>query len=182
MLHLDFKKKGSYGYFMKNVLPTMNLVNVRSLKFHETKKIRHFFSIYSLSSFLQLRLLSLDPMFSFNNNSFTFYNQLSSLKNLQSLEMMFLGIAGPGNCIEEKEFIIRSIFNQDYCPLLENFSISTCGMQRWKVKIPSLIPTTKTTNIKYLSIDSLTFNDLIKLLPALQNVKAFCLDYQLYYK
>jgi hypothetical protein len=47
--------------------------------------------------------------------------------------------------------------------------------------ILSLITTTKTTNIQYLSIDSLTFNDLIKLLPALQNVKSFCLQNQLYY-
>jgi hypothetical protein len=35
------------------------------------------------------------------------------------------------------------------------------------------------TNIKYLSMDSLTLNDLIKLLPALQNVKIFCLDNKL---
>ena len=45
--------------------------------------------------------------------------------------------------------------------------------------IPLLIPTTKTTNIKYLSIDSLTFNDLIKLLPALQNVKSFDIVFEL---
>jgi hypothetical protein len=41
--------------------------------------------------------------------------------------------------------------------------------------------TDKTTNIKRLLIDSVTFNDFVKLLPALQNVQSFCTDYQLYY-
>jgi hypothetical protein len=180
-LHLDFKKKDNYGYFVKNILPSMNVTNVRSLKLQETNEIRHFFSIYSFNSLIQLRLLSITFMYSFNDNSFTFWNQLSSLKYLRSLEIMFWGNSEPDNCIEEKEFIIRSIFNNDYCPLLKSFTISTPGRQRGMPTIPSLITTTKTTYIQYLSIDSLTFNDLIKLLPALQNVKLFCLQNQLYY-
>jgi hypothetical protein len=27
-LHLDFKKKDNYGYFVKNILPSMNVTNV----------------------------------------------------------------------------------------------------------------------------------------------------------
>ncbi len=131
---------------------------------------------------VQLRLLSLTFMYSSNANSFTFWNKLSSLKYLRSLEIIFWGIAMPSNCIEEKEFIICSIFNKDYCSLLKTFIISTCGTQRRLPTIPSLITTTKATKIKYLSIDSLTFNDLIKLLPALQNVQSFRIHYQLCYK
>jgi hypothetical protein len=149
-LHLDFNKKGSYGYFMKNVLPTMNVVNIRSLKFHKANAIHHFFSIYSLNSLVQLRLLSLDFMYSFNDNSFTFWHQLLSLKYLRSLKIIFWGITAPNNCIEEKEFIIRSIFNKDYCPLLKSFNINTSGSHRWNVTIPSLIPTTKATSIECL--------------------------------
>lgn len=178
MLYFNFKKKGNYGYFVKKILPTMNVVNVRSLKFQEANEIQDFFSIYSLNSLVQLRLLSLTFMYSFNDNSFTFWNQLSSLKYLRSLKIMFWGMR-PGNCVEEKQFIIRSIFNKDSCPLLESFSINTCGTEKGTPTIPSLIPTTKTTNIKHLLLDRLTFNDLIKLLPALQNVKSFCIDYKL---
>src|SRR5437879_6237139 len=83
--NLNFQKICIYGYFMKNILPTMNVVNVRSLKLHKANEIRHFFSIYSLNSLIQLRLLSLTFMYSFNDNSFTFWNQLSSLKYLRSL-------------------------------------------------------------------------------------------------
>lgn len=179
-LHLNFKKKGNYGYFVEKVLPTMNVGNVRSLKFQDANEIRHFFSIYSLNSLVQLRLLSLNFMYSFNDNSFTFWKQLSSLKYLRSLKIMFWGMNRPDNCVEEKQFIIRSIFNKDYCPLLESFSIDTCGTQHGPPTIPSLIPTTKTTNIKHLLLDILTFNDFIKLLPVLQNVKSFCIDYILY--
>ena len=64
-------------------------------------------------------------MYSFNDNSFTFWNQLSSLKYLQSLKIIFWGNhVGPDNIIEEKEFIIRSIFNKDYCPLLKSLTIN----------------------------------------------------------
>ncbi|CAF1490519.1 unnamed protein product [Rotaria sp. Silwood1] len=58
-------------------------------------------------------------------------------------------------------------------------SLNTCGTQQGTSTITSLITTTKTTNIQHVSIDQLTFNDLIKLLPALQNVKSFCTDYLL---
>ncbi|CAF3698267.1 unnamed protein product [Rotaria sp. Silwood1] len=118
-------------------------------------------------------------MYSFNDNLFTFWNQLSSLKYLQSLEIIFCGFSEVGNCVEEKKYIIHSIFNKDYCPSLKSFIISTCGTQQGTSTITSLITTTKTTNIQHVSIDQLTFNDLIKLLPALQNVKSFCTDYLL---
>ncbi|CAF2234532.1 unnamed protein product [Rotaria magnacalcarata] len=181
MLHLNFQKQGNYDYCMKNFLPSINAANIRSLKLEKSNEIKHFFSIYSLNSLIQLRLLSLTFMNSFNDNSFQFWNQLSSLKYLQSLKIMFRGYSGCGYCIEEKEYIIRSIFNKDFCPLLKSFIIEACSRRSWKSTIPSLITTTKATNIQHVSIDSLAFIDLIKLLPALQNVKSFCSDHELSY-
>ncbi|UJR38744.1 hypothetical protein I4U23_031409 [Adineta vaga] len=181
MLHLDFAKHENYDYYMKNILPSINGANIRSLKLQNFNEIKHFFSIYSLNSLIQLRLLSLTFMNSFNDNSFQFWNQLSSLKYLQSLKIMFRGYSGCGYCIEEKEYIIRSIFNKDFCPLLRSFSIEACSRRSWKSTIPSLIPTTKATHMEYMSIDSLAFIDLIKLLPALQNIKSFRSDHELTY-
>ena len=43
ILYLNFKKKGSYGYFMKNILPSMDVSNVQSLKFQKANAIHHFF-------------------------------------------------------------------------------------------------------------------------------------------
>jgi hypothetical protein len=120
-------------------------------------------------------------MYSFNDNSFPFWNQLSSLKYLQSLKIIFRGNhVEPNNIIQEKEFIIRSIFNKDYCPLLKSLTINIDGTQSGMSLIPSLIPTTKVTNIKYLSLDSLTLHDFVKLHPALQNVKSLYIDYELF--
>ncbi len=101
-LHLDFRTQCSYGYFMKNILPTMNVVNVRSLKLRKSDHTRHFFSTYSLNSLVQVRLLSLNSMYSFNDYSFTFWKQLSSLKFLRSLKIMFWYNYGPENSIEKK--------------------------------------------------------------------------------
>ncbi|CAF1018497.1 unnamed protein product [Adineta steineri] len=181
-LHINFEKKGNHScfFFMKNILPTMNVSNIQSVKLGNYDVIKDFFSIYSLGSLVQLRLLSLPYMYSFNDNSFAFWNQLASLKHLKSLELMLCGGFGHDNCIDEKEFIILSVFNKDFCPLLKRFTIGTPGRMRY-TSIPSLITTTNTTNIEYMSLGSLTFNDLIKLLPALQNVKSFCIDYQLYH-
>ncbi|CAF3892858.1 unnamed protein product [Rotaria sp. Silwood1] len=178
-LYFNFKKKGTYGYFMKTILQSMKAINVRSLNFMNLNEIRHFFSNFSLDSLIRLRSLSLNFMYSFNDNSFTFWNQLSSLKHLQVLKIMSWDFSIRSNCVEEKKYIIYSIFNKGYCPLLKCFVISTGGVQQGTHTIPLLIPTTKTTNIQYLSIDALTFNDLMKLLPALQKVKLFCVDYQL---
>ncbi|CAF1302913.1 unnamed protein product [Didymodactylos carnosus] len=181
ILHIDFKNGDDYSYFEKNILLSVkNIANVRSLKLRRTNEIKHFFLIYSLSSFTQLRLLSLTLKYSFNDKLFRFWNQLSSLKNLRRLEIKFWGITGPNNCIQEKEYIIRSIFNKDYCPLLESLIISTCGRQKQIPTIPLLIRTSRSTNLKRLFIDSLTFNDLIKLFPALANLQTCCIDYKLY--
>ncbi|CAF3662063.1 unnamed protein product [Rotaria sordida] len=181
ILYLNFTKQGTYRYFVKNILTLMNVVNVRSLKFNKSNEIRHFFSKISLNSLVQLRVLSLDFMYSFDGNSFTFWKQLSSLKYLQSLKIIFWASSGSVNCCDEKKYIIRSIFNNNYCPSLKSFMITTGGIQQGRLTIPSLISTTTTTNIQNLSINSLTFNDLIKLLPAMQNVKSFCIDYDLRY-
>ncbi|CAF3696075.1 unnamed protein product [Rotaria sordida] len=181
ILYLNFTKQGTYRYFVKNILILMNVVNVRSLKFNKSNEIRHFFSKISLNSLVQLRVLSLDFMYSFDDNSFTFWKQLSSLKYLQSLKIIFWASSGSVNCCDEKKYIIRSIFNNNYCPSLKSFIITTGGIQQGRLTIPSLISTTTTTNIQNLSINSLTFNDLIKLLPAMQNVKSFRIDYNLKY-
>ena len=85
-LYLNFEKKGKYDYFMKNILPSMNVPNVRSLNLQEANATKHFFSNYSLNSMIQLRVLVLDSMFSFKDNSFIFWNQLSSLKYLKILK------------------------------------------------------------------------------------------------
>ncbi|CAF4870209.1 unnamed protein product, partial [Rotaria socialis] len=132
-------KQGTHNYFMKNILPSMNVDNARSLKFRE-------------------------------NNEY-----------LQSLEIIYWGNMGPSNCVNEKKFIIRAIFNNDCYPLLKFFIISTTGSDQGGYTIPSLMATTKTTNIQNLSVDTLTFDDLFKLLPAMQNVKSFRIDYKLCY-
>ncbi|CAF1297354.1 unnamed protein product [Rotaria magnacalcarata] len=181
VLYLNFGKQGTYNYFMRNILPAMNVDNVRSLKFRENNEIKHFFSNISLNSLAQLRLLSFGQMYCFNNNFLIFWNQLSSLKYLQSLEIIYWGNVGPSNCVNEKKFIIRSIFNNDCCPLLKSFIISTTGSHQGGYTLPSLMATTKTTNIQNLSLDTLTFDDLIKLLHAMQNVKSFRIDYELCY-
>ena len=53
-LHFDFKKTGNYTYFIKNILSTINIINVRSLKLSQINKTQHFFSIYSLDSMINL--------------------------------------------------------------------------------------------------------------------------------
>ncbi|CAF5135177.1 unnamed protein product, partial [Rotaria sp. Silwood1] len=47
-LYFNFKKKGTYGYFMKTILQSMKAINVRSLNFMNLNEIRHFFSNFSL--------------------------------------------------------------------------------------------------------------------------------------
>jgi hypothetical protein len=181
-LHLNLERKGKYDDFMKNILPFVDIGNIRSLKLRKQNRIKHFFSISSLHSLVQLRLLSLEYMYSLNDNLMTFWNQLSSLKYLRSLKVIFGSKFRPNNHLEEKEFIIRSIFNQDFCPLLNCLIIKNNGNDKLNTElpIPSLIQTSQTTNIKHFSIDCLTFLDLIKLLPALQKTKSFCIDSELF--
>ncbi|CAF0927527.1 unnamed protein product [Adineta steineri] len=177
-LHFNFEKTGNYDYFLKNIFPSTNVLSIRSLKIRKEKKIKHFFSIYSLNSLVQLRLLSLDGMYCTNDNLFTFWNQLSSLKYLRSLKIIFGSKYHPNNDLKDKEFLICSIFNQYFCPLLTCFTIENKGNDNLNTELPiaSLIQTIKPTNIKYLSIDCLNFVDLIKLLPALQNAKSFSIE------
>ncbi|CAF1452291.1 unnamed protein product [Adineta steineri] len=177
-LHLNLERKGKYDYYIKNILPFIDVVNIRSLKLRKHNRIKHFFSISSLQSLVQLRLLSLEYIYSFDDNLFTFWNQLSSLKYLRSLRVIFGSKFRSNNHLEEKQFIIRSIFTQDFCPLLNCIIIKNYGNDsvNTELPIPSLIQSTKTTNIKYLTIDRLTFVDLIELLPALQKTKSFCID------
>ncbi|CAF4164987.1 unnamed protein product, partial [Adineta steineri] len=112
-LHLNFEKEGNFDYFMKNILSSINFFNVRSLKLNKQNEIKQFFSMYSLNAFDQLRLLSLDQMYSIHDKSFKFWNQLSSLKYLRSLKIKYGDSSEDDYAREEKEFIIHSIFNQD---------------------------------------------------------------------
>ncbi|CAF3999820.1 unnamed protein product [Adineta steineri] len=177
-LHIKFEKDDIASFFMKNVLPRLNVTNIRSLKSRYSRPVSYFFSIYYIGSLVQLRLLSITFMYLYIDNSFTFWNSLASLKYLKSLELLVCDKSGYVNSIEEKEFIVCSIFNKGFCPLLKSFAVETDGRTR-DASIPSLITTTRTTNIEYISLDSLSFNDLIKLLPALQNVKSFRIYYEL---
>lgn len=178
LLHFNFKKTGNYTYFIKNILSTISINNIQSLKLSHINKTKHFFSICSLDSMINLRILSLNQMFSFNDNTFVFWNQFSSLTYLQFLKINILDKDGRGNSDEEIDFIIHSIFNKNFCPLLKSFSIGSNRNDRKMRKIPSLIQTTNTTHIQYFSIDRLIFNDFSKLFPALKNVKSFNVNFE----
>jgi hypothetical protein len=123
---------------------------------------QYFFSSFSIDSMINLRLLSLTHMYSLNDNTFPFWKQLASLKYLQFLKMKFSDKDGRGNSSEEIEFVIHSIFNQNICPLLETLIVSTNRTDEHSRTMSSLIETTQPTNIKYFSIDELSFGDLIK--------------------
>ncbi|CAF1440855.1 unnamed protein product [Adineta steineri] len=181
ILHLNFEEQDSYYYFMKNMLPILNVVNVRSLKLQKPIEVIDFFSTFPLSSLIQLRFLSLNLIYSSGDSSLKPWNQLSSLKYLQSLNIMLCrSTGGRDNSNEEKVLIIHSIFNQNFCPLLKSLIITT-GELAHATSLPSLIAIPKMTIIEYLSIDALYFEDLIKLLPALRNVKSFHIDEGVYF-
>ncbi|CAF1236398.1 unnamed protein product [Adineta steineri] len=176
ILHLNFEEQDSYYYFMKNMLPILNVANVRSLKLQEPIEIIDFFSTFPLSSLIQLRFLSLNLLYCSGDSSLKPWNQLSSLKYLQSLNIMLCrSTGGFDNSNEEKVLIIHSIFNQNFCPLLKSLIITSGEFAR-VTSLPFSMTTPKMTIIEYLSIDALYFEDLIKLLPALQNVKSFHID------
>ena len=74
ILYINFKNGDDYDYdyFKTNILLSVrNIANVRSLKLRRTNEIKYFFSIYLLSSFTQLRLLSLTLRYSFNDKLFS---------------------------------------------------------------------------------------------------------------
>jgi Fe-S-cluster containining protein len=177
-LHFNFKKLGNYTYFLENILPTVNIRNVRSLKFNEKRKIEYFFSLFSLDSMINLRLLSLTQMYSLNDNTFLFWKQLASLKYLQFLKIKFSHKDERGNSSEEIEFLIHSIFNQNICPLLNTLIVCTNRANEYIRTMSSLTQTTQPANIKYFSIDELSFRDLIKLIPSLQNLRSINIDFE----
>ena len=175
-LDLNLKHKDDYNYFARMILPSIDVIYVRSLILGRSDDIKNFFSKYSLDSLLQLRVLSLDDIYPFNDLSFKFWNQLASLKYLRSLKLRWGYGNTPDTITEEKEFIIQSIFNKDFCPLLKCLSMISFQYQKWERTIP-LLPAGKATKIEYLSLDLLLFNELIKLLPAMQNVNSFHVAY-----
>jgi hypothetical protein len=166
-LHLNFRRRGAYRHYVKNIRLSMKPASVRSLSFQDSEEIRHFFSIHPLNSFVQLRSLYLNHMFSSDDPTFQFWNQLSSLKYLQSLIVKFWGPSRGSTTIDEKKFLVRSVFAGDFCPALQRFSVDTVGLQQGA------------TNLQYLSIAHLAFDDLLLLLPAMENILSLCVDYQL---
>jgi hypothetical protein len=176
-LYLNLQQKDDYYYFNRMILPSLDVVNVRSLILEGSDQIKQFFSTSSLDSLVQLHVLSLYGMYPSNDLSFKLWNQLASLKYLRSLKLNWEPLCGKEliSVNEEKAFIIKLIFNKDVCSLLERFSISSSWYQ-W-VRTFSLMPTTKATKIKYLSLNSLSFDELIKLLPDMQNVKSLQVAY-----
>ncbi|CAF4406886.1 unnamed protein product, partial [Adineta steineri] len=60
IVHLNFEQQDSYDYFVDNILPSINITNIRSLKLQNAFEIHDFFSIYSLESLQQIQFLSLN--------------------------------------------------------------------------------------------------------------------------
>ena len=88
-LDLNFRRRGAFAEYLRNIHRSIDVENVRSVRLQQTKEIRHFFSIHQLSSFVRLRSLHLSSMFSVNDPTFEFWNQLSTLKYLESLIVNF---------------------------------------------------------------------------------------------
>ncbi|CAF4075363.1 unnamed protein product [Adineta steineri] len=180
IVHLNFEQQDSYDYFVDNILPSINITNIRSLKLQNAFEIHDFFSIYSLESLQQIQFLSLNFRYYDDNTPFQFWNQLSSLKYLQSLKIIHHQRYWSDSNYEEKNLIFYSIFSENCCPSLKSLSVRTGGLC-CRSSIPSLIPTSATPHIEYLSIDVSTFEDLSKLFFALQHLKSFHINFfQLY--
>ncbi|CAF0903534.1 unnamed protein product [Adineta steineri] len=71
-----------------------------------------------------------------NDNLFTFWNQLSCLKYLRSLKIIFGSKSHPNNGLKDKEFLICSIFNQDFCPSLACSTIKNKGNDNLNTELP----------------------------------------------
>lgn len=178
-LDLKLRQRGKYAQFMKTIHLSMNAANVRSLSLHATEDIKHFFSFHPLGALVQLRSLHLSDMFPLNDPSFQSWKPLSSLKDLRSLKVIFSKNSNSKIAFKEKDFLIRSLFEPDFYPALRRFSVEIRDSTKSNPTIRSLNPTATTINLRYLSIDTLTFHDLVKLLPALGNIKSLCISVEL---
>lgn len=181
-LDLNFQKRGTYPKFKKNIHPAMNETNtenVRSLLMNKSQEIQHFFPRYSLGSLVQLRTLHLEHLYPFDSSSYEVWQQLSRLKHLRSLKISFARSSNYETAFDQKGWLIHSIIEPDCYPSLRRFSVETLGVKKQKSVILSSNPTAVTSNIRYLSIDTLTFGDLVKLLPALGNIKSLCISDEL---
>ncbi|UJR07280.1 hypothetical protein I4U23_011568 [Adineta vaga] len=174
IVDLNFEKQDSYDYFTENILSWRHVTNIRSLKLNDSFQIHHFLSTYSLDSLKQLQFLSLKFRFSNDKTPFQFWNQLSSLKYLHSLEIIHYQRYFDDYNYEDKNLIFNSIFNENCCTSLKSLIIRTNG-QHSKSSIPPLITT---SHIEYLSINVSFFEDLVKLFFALQYLKSFHIDFE----
>ena len=178
-LHLNLRRRGEFIRYTENIPRSMNPENVLSLVLDDGTESGEFFSVFPLDSFVQLRTLTLDYMKCFNDPNFTFWKQLSVMKHLHSLTIIYCCFLPLNNDVREQQFFIRSIFNHGFCPGLRSFFSHTDENRKNKLSIPSLLPPTKATELRYFSIDHLAFNDLITLLPGMRNIKSFCVDIRL---
>ena len=80
-LDLNLLKRGALARFLENSRLSINLANVRSLLMQDPVEITKFFSIYSLTSFIQLRTLTLLYISTLDDPTCQFWKQLASLKH-----------------------------------------------------------------------------------------------------
>ena len=175
-LDLSFRRRGAYGEYARNIHRFIDVENVRSLRLQQPNDIRLFFSIHQLSSFVRLRSLHLLWMFSVDDPTFQFWNQLSSLKYLESLRVSFSKSSSRCTSTDQKKYLICSVFVRGLFPGLQRFSVDAGSTYGGAIAIPSLNPMTKAMKLQYLTIDRLTFNDLMILLPAIENILSLRID------
>ena len=169
-LDLSFRRRGAFAEYVRNIHRSIDVENVRSLWLQQPKEIRHFFSIHQLSSFVRLRSLHLLWMFSVDDPTFEFWNQLSSLKYLESLTVSFSKSSSQCTSADQTKYLICSVFSRGLFPALQRFSVDAGSTYVGAITIPSLNPKTKSMHLQYLTIDRLTFNDLMILLPVIENI------------
>ena len=179
-LHMSFSRSCWLSDFIENIHPSINPANVQSLFMRTPDEITEFFSIYSLKSLTQLRRLSLEYMFTLENSTFQLWKELASLKYLQSLKVTFWPRRALEDAVGDQEFLISSLGKHDFYPALNSFEIATCGSRTPRTITPPLIPATKTTNLRHVSIDCLTFSDLIALFPAMQDIESIRISRQVW--
>ena len=175
-LDLNLLKRGALARFLDNSRLSINLANVRSLLIQDPVENTKFFSIYSLTSFLQLRTRTLYYISALDDPTFQFWKQRSSLKHLQSLTVSLWPLRALEDAIGDLEFLIRSISNHGLCPALKSFELAMCDSGTPRTFTPQLMPAPKAIDLRHVSINCLTLSDLVALFPAMQNVQSLRID------
>ena len=174
-LDLNFRSRGAYTYYVENIRRSINPAHIRSLSFHEAEEVSHFFSSHPLKSLVQLRKLSLKNMSLVDDPIFEFWNKFPAVQYSKFVEVGHNWRFRSEKRNEVKECFIRSIFNDDFCPALKSLWIETGQPLTRESFFPSLLPSTNATELEHFSIDFLSFDDLMTLLPGMGNIKSFCI-------